>query len=101
MQFLDELSRSFSDRFEVEESETRRRAGQIVSFLQNDLRVPVCFQWLVSEGLPTQDKGSLFPLPWQGLPGVRNALIASGFAKHMIETAWNLGGGYRSRPYQQ
>jgi hypothetical protein len=86
LEFLDQLSKSFSDKFEVDEPEVRRRAGEISAFLQRDARVPVCFQWLVTDGLPAQDRGSLLPVTWKGLPGVMNALAASGFARHVIET---------------
>jgi hypothetical protein len=87
IQFLDQLSTSFADKFEIDESETRRRAAQIATFLQRDVGVPVCFQWLVSDGLPAMDRGSLFPTSWQRFPGVKNALAQSGFAKHTLDTS--------------
>jgi hypothetical protein len=84
--FLDRLSERFQDRLELDEGESRRRAQKIAYFLENQANVPVCFRWLAEGGLPTPERGSLFPVIWNSLPGVHQALISAGFSRRVVET---------------
>ncbi len=86
LQFLDELSKSFTDRSEIEEADTRRRALQIKTFLDDELRMSVCFKWLVTDGLPPVAKGMLIPTAWTRLEGVDAALRNAGFSQHAMAT---------------
>ncbi|MGA9069067.1 MAG: hypothetical protein WB424_02360 [Terracidiphilus sp.] len=86
LRFLDELSEhSFADPYELDEAESRRRADQIAEYMRT-LRVPVCFHWLVANGLPTAENGCLTPSLWLGKQSISQALAAAGFGAHMIET---------------
>ncbi len=84
--FLDRLSEKFHDRLETDEAESRRRAERISSFLEKDLHVPVCFRWLMTDGLPSPQRGSLFPAAWSSLHGVVFALTTSGFGNRAVQT---------------
>ncbi len=86
LQFLDQLSGSFADEYEVDEGESKRRAAQIAKFIQSDVRVPVCFHWLVSNGLPIAEHGCLVPEVWKTMQGIDNALSVSGFGRHRLDT---------------
>jgi hypothetical protein len=85
--FLDQLSESFQDRLEMDDSESRRRASRISAFLEQDVQMGVCFLWLKAGGLPSPVRGSLFPSVWNSFPGVRMALSTSGFGARVVETA--------------
>ena len=84
--FLDRLSERFQDRLELDDAESRRRAQKISFFLENKAHVPVCFRWLAAGGLPTPERGSLFPMIWNSLPGVHMALTTAGFGRRVVET---------------
>jgi hypothetical protein len=84
--FLDRLSERFQDRLELDEAESRRRAQKIAHFLENQAHVPVGFHWLAASGLPIPEKGSLFPVIWNSLPGVHLALTTAGFGRRVVET---------------
>jgi hypothetical protein len=85
--FLDRLSERFQDRLELDEFESQRRARKISTFLENKAHVPVCFRWLAAGGLPTAERGSLFPVIWNSLPGVHQALTRAGFSRRIVETS--------------
>ncbi len=85
LQFFDQLSESFADESEVNESELRRRSTQITGFIQGDAKgVPVCFHWLVTDGLPILESGCLIPEMWQNRQSINTALSVSGFGQHKI-----------------
>ena len=86
LKFLDDLSLYFTDKLEVDEHDSRRRAREIAAFLRRDARVSVCFQWFAADGLPSLAQGSLCPATWAGIPEVRSALMESGFASNTITT---------------
>ncbi len=91
--FLDRLSEGYPDLFDQEMrdpgggDEQRRRAAEIVSFLDNHGAFSLAFFWRVHDGVSEPQTFALLPAAWQRLDGVRPAIFDQGTTEERILTS--------------